>query len=63
MSVLRNLRWGLRWGLIVAVAFTVIGVIATLAAGFDWLMSKGPSLISLIGFYFLGGVCRRTRQR
>jgi hypothetical protein len=55
-SLLKNLKWGLRYGLIVAIAFTVIAVTITLATGED-SSSKGLSLPTLIGFYFLGGVC------
>jgi hypothetical protein len=39
-----------------AVAFTAIGVVATIAAAFDPAPSKGLSLLSLIGFYFLAGI-------
>jgi peptidoglycan/LPS O-acetylase OafA/YrhL len=55
-NLLKNLKWGLRYGLIVAVAFTVIAAVITLATGED-SSSKGLSLPSLIGFYFLGGMC------
>jgi hypothetical protein len=52
-SLLKNLKWGLRWGLIVAAAFTAIAVFVTLTAGPD---ARGLSLESLIEFYLLGGI-------
>lgn len=55
MSLVKNLKWGLRWGLIMAVGFTVIGVVATIAASFDPTPRDDPSLASLVGFYFLAG--------
>ena len=53
MTIINNLKWGVRWGLVVAVAFTGIAVVVAVAAGPD--PRGGPSLPSLVGFYFLGG--------
>jgi len=50
---IENLKWGLRWGLIVATAFTAIAVFVALVAGPD--PRGGPSVPSLIAFYFLAG--------
>jgi multisubunit Na+/H+ antiporter MnhG subunit len=57
MNVGRNLKWGLRWGLIMAVGFTAIGVVAGIGASFDPTPRNDPSLVSLVGFYFLAGTC------
>ena len=57
MNLVRNLKWGLRWGLIMAVGFTAIGVVATILASFDQTPRNDPSLVSLVGFYFLAGAC------
>jgi peptidoglycan/LPS O-acetylase OafA/YrhL len=56
MNLVRNLKWGLRWGLIMAVGFTVIGIVATIGASFDPTPRNDPSLASFIGFYFLAGI-------
>ena len=40
-----------------AVGFTVIGAVATIAANFNQATRDGPSFVSLVGFYFLGGIC------
>lgn len=55
MNLVKNLKWGLRWGLTVAVGFTVIGALASTAASFDPTPRNDPSLLSFVGFYFLGG--------
>jgi len=54
-NLLKNLKWGLRWGLTMAVGFTVIGVVATIGASLDATPRNDPSLLSLVGFYFLAG--------
>lgn len=53
MTITNNLKWGVRWGWTIAIAFTGIAVVLTVAAGPE--PRGGPSLPSLIGFYFLGG--------
>jgi hypothetical protein len=55
IMTIENLKWGLRWGLIVAIAFTGIVVVVALVAGPPPEPSGGPTVPSLIGFYFLGG--------
>lgn len=56
-ALILNLKWGLRWGLTMAVGFTAIGVVATILASFDQTPRNDPSLASLVGFYFLAGAC------
>jgi hypothetical protein len=55
MTITKNLKWGLRWGLILAIAFTGIALVVALATGSQSDSRGGPSLVSLVGFYFLGG--------
>jgi hypothetical protein len=55
INLVKNLKWGLRWGLTMAVGFTAIGVLAAIAASFDPVPRNDPSLLSFVGFYFLGG--------
>jgi len=57
MSFLKNLKWGLRWGLTIAVGFTAIGLIGSIGGLIDPTAKTGPSIVSLVGFYFLAGVC------
>jgi len=56
MTIIKNLKWGLRWGLIVAVAFTGMAVLVAIATGSESDPRGGPPLLNLVGFYFLGGV-------
>ena len=53
VTIINNLKWGVRWGLIIAIAFTGIAVVVTVIAGPD--PRGGPSVLSFISFYFLGG--------
>lgn len=57
MAIVKNLEWGLRWGLTIATGFTVIGLIGNFGCYLDPRASCEPSLASLVGFYFVAGVC------
>ncbi len=56
-SILKNLKWGLRWGLTMAVGFTVIALFASIGRYLDPSAASEPSLASLVGFYFIAGIC------
>jgi hypothetical protein len=55
MSLVKNLKWGLGWGLTMAVGFTVIGAVAAIGASLDPTPRNDPSLASFVAFYFLAG--------
>lgn len=57
ISLLKNLKWGLRWGLTIAVGFTAIALIGQLGCYLDPRANCEPSPVSLVGFYFIGGTC------
>ena len=57
MALTNNLKWGLRWGLTMAVAFTAIAVVASVAAAFDPTPRQDWSLPSFVAFYFIAGTC------
>ena len=56
MTLLKNVEWGLRWGLTIAVGFTVVGLIGNVGCYLDPKANCEPSLAGLIGFYFSAGL-------
>jgi hypothetical protein len=56
MNLLKNLKWGARWGLTMAVGFMAIAIVATIGASFDRTPRNDPSLASFVGFYFVAGI-------
>src|ERR1700680_491740 len=57
ISFLKNLKWGFRWGITMAVGFTAIGLIGSIGGLIDPTTKTEPSLVSLVGFYFIAGAC------
>ncbi len=58
-SIRQNLSWGIRWGLIFATGFTVLGLIPALIRAFSPPGSFGEQTLSFAGIvasYFFGGV-------
>lgn len=56
ITLLTSLKWGLRWGLTIALGFTAIGVIGSIGGYFGGKGTNEP-LANLVGFYFIAGVC------
>ena len=57
MTLLKNLEWGLRWGLTIAAGFTVMGLIGNVGCQLDPSANCELSFGSLLGTYWIAGIC------
>lgn len=58
--MIRDVFWGIGWGLAFAVFFSLVAVAMTVLSGGETIERQGVSLAASIGVYFLGGITGGT---
>ena len=54
-TIATNLKWGLKYGLTIALVFTMIAAVSLVLVGEQAFDERGTSFLELIEFYALGG--------
>jgi len=56
MKLLRNIRWGVQWGLIFAAAYVVWAVVLLAGSGTTTFEKNGTTFPAVVALYVLGGL-------